>query len=285
MFGPERPATTSPGVRRTGIEALGQQPWGTHVSLFYESTEDLLDVHAKYLGAGLADGEFCIWALPGPLDPNKALKSLRNSIPDFECHLRQNRIELIPGYDWYRKGGDFDARRIIDEWYKKLDQALARGLAGMRASGDAFWCQRGLWQSFCEYEAELDSNLLGRRMIVLCTYSLGAARAADMLDVARKHDISISIRNGQWEFLESAVRVDSTNSVADVLSSPFPGKEYLTDREKLVLMKLIGGFSSKQAARELKISPRTVDFHRANIMRKLGVRNFAELLGIVLRTR
>lgn len=37
-----------------------------------------------------------------------------------------------------------------------------------------------------------------------------------------------------------------------------------------------------KAARNLNISPRTVEFHRKNIMSKLGARNVVDLLGIVL---
>jgi hypothetical protein len=40
-------------------------------------------------------------------------------------------------------------------------------------------------------------------MIVLCTYSLQASRTIDMLDVARAHQCSIALRNGNWEFLET----------------------------------------------------------------------------------
>jgi hypothetical protein len=40
-------------------------------------------------------------------------------------------------------------------------------------------------------------------MIVLCTYSLQASRTVDMLDVARAHQCSIALRNGNWEFLET----------------------------------------------------------------------------------
>jgi DNA-binding CsgD family transcriptional regulator len=44
----------------------------------------------------------------------------------------------------------------------------------------------------------------------------------------------------------------------------------------------VRGGSNKEIAREFSISPRTVEFHRANIMRKLKVRNLAELLAKVL---
>ncbi|WP_051383452.1 LuxR C-terminal-related transcriptional regulator [Bradyrhizobium sp. WSM3983] len=58
--------------------------------------------------------------------------------------------------------------------------------------------------------------------------------------------------------------------------------QQLTPRERVVLRELLEGNSSKRVARKLGISPRTVEFHRANIIRKLGARNTAELIAIVL---
>jgi hypothetical protein len=34
--------------RNTGIEVMGQMPWGTHVCLFYETKQDLLDILIPY---------------------------------------------------------------------------------------------------------------------------------------------------------------------------------------------------------------------------------------------
>jgi DNA-binding CsgD family transcriptional regulator len=69
---------------------------------------------------------------------------------------------------------------------------------------------------------------------------------------------------------------------ADVLSRPFPGHELLTERERAVLAHIVRGASSRKAAALMSISARTVEFHRANIMMKLGARNAAELVRIVL---
>jgi two-component system, LuxR family, response regulator FixJ len=52
----------------------------------------------------------------------------------------------------------------------------------------------------------------------------------------------------------------------------------LTGRERDVLELLVGGHSNKEVARDLKLSPKTVERHRANIMRKLEVGSFAELV-------
>ena len=56
----------------------------------------------------------------------------------------------------------------------------------------------------------------------------------------------------------------------------------LTSREREVLQLIAQGQSNKEAGRELGISPRTVEVHRARVMQKLGARNAAELARIVL---
>ena len=56
----------------------------------------------------------------------------------------------------------------------------------------------------------------------------------------------------------------------------------LTPRERDVLQEITGGASNKEAGRRLGISPRTIEVHRARIMEKLGARNAADLVRIVL---
>lgn len=287
MSAPARTALDVRPLRKTGLAPVGDRPWGTHVCLFYETPQDLYDVHADYFGAGLASGEFCLWALSDPVNREAAIKALRTSVPDLERHLRDGQIEFIPGYRWYLRGAEFDPQRITGGWHAKLDDALTRGFEGMRVSGNAFWFETDLWTTFREYEADLDRSLADFRMIVLCTYALGASRAVDVLDVARTHNFSIARRDGRWEFLETPELAEAKreigrlNGAIDILSKPFPGRRHLTHREQVVLAQVVKGASSKEAARDLNISPRTIEFHRKNIMRKLGARNVIDLLGIV----
>ena len=51
----------------------------------------------------------------------------------------------------------------------------------------------------------------------------------------------------------------------------------LSEREREVLVMLARGDTYQQIAEALFISPKTVDYHRTNLMRKLGLRNRAEL--------
>jgi two-component system, NarL family, nitrate/nitrite response regulator NarL len=61
------------------------------------------------------------------------------------------------------------------------------------------------------------------------------------------------------------------------------GIQGLSDREREVLVRLARGLSSKEIAGELDISTRTVESHRANLMRKLGVKSVALLTQVAIR--
>ena len=60
------------------------------------------------------------------------------------------------------------------------------------------------------------------------------------------------------------------------------GFSQLTPRERQVLQLITNGQSNKEAGRELGISPRTIEVHRARVMEKLGAKNTADLIRIVL---
>jgi two-component system, LuxR family, response regulator FixJ len=108
-----------------------------------------------------------------------------------------------------------------------------------------------------------------------------------------------AIKYGAFDFIEKPF--DATTAVARVraateawsrrgkqangvesLPRTFPGYDQLTSRERDVLGQIAAGSSNKQAGRELGISPRTIEVHRARIMEKLGAKNAADLVRIVL---
>jgi DNA-binding NarL/FixJ family response regulator len=66
--------------------------------------------------------------------------------------------------------------------------------------------------------------------------------------------------------------------LARQLAGPAQQDNQLTSREQQVLQHIAGGQSNKQIARELDLSVRTVETHRLNIKRKLGIEGQAELI-------
>jgi DNA-binding CsgD family transcriptional regulator len=278
----------SPAGRPTGIHFIGDLPWGAHLCVFYETKQDLLDATVSYFRAGLASNEFCVWAVSDPITVEEAMDALRTAIPDIERNVQSGQIELLCGEDWYLEDDRFDLNRVMGGWAEKLQTALANGFEGMRASGNAFWIETEHQESFSNYEAEVDRALADLKMIALCTYSLQTSRAVDFMNVVQTHRCTVARRNGTWEFLETPELkqttrgIDAANGAYDPPAKPFAGQDTLTPRESVALIHIVRGASTKEVARALGISPRTVEFHRANIMRKLGARNIADLVRRVL---
>jgi len=59
----------------------------------------------------------------------------------------------------------------------------------------------------------------------------------------------------------------------------------LTEREIEILRLIVDGFSNKEIGEKLFISHRTVDTHRTNMMKKLGVNNVAGLISFAIRNK
>ena len=95
-------------LRKTGIDAVGDMPWGTHFCLFYETKEDLLDTLISYCKAGLESGEFCLWVVAEPLKVEEATDALKDAVPEFSRYLADASIEIMSARDWYLQGGTFD---------------------------------------------------------------------------------------------------------------------------------------------------------------------------------
>jgi FixJ family two-component response regulator len=123
---------------------------------------------------------------------------------------------------------------------------------------------------------------------------------APILVISGRGDISTAvdaIRSGALDFIEKpfdpaavVTRVrdaigawQNTNREDSIVARDFPGRERLTAREQDVLDRIARGASNKEAGRDLGISPRTIEVHRARIMEKLAAKNAADLMRIVLR--
>ena len=76
--------------------------------------------------------------------------------------------------------------------------------------------------------------------------------------------------------------VDQTGKVRKATRTRY---DLLTDREREVLKLLADGLSSKDIAVRLDLSVKTVDVHKYNLMRKLGIRNRADLVKYAIQRR
>ena len=191
-------------MRKTGIDAVAEMPWGTHFCLFYETKDDLLRTLVPYCRAGLEAREFCLWVVSEPVTVDDARHALSKAVPDLDHHLADHSLEIASARDWYLQGGTFDLRRVIGGWNEKLARALASGYAGVRVTGDTAWLEEKDWKDFCEYEDALNGAVANQHLAVLCTYPLAACGAGEILDVVRTHQFATAKRHGTWDVIETA---------------------------------------------------------------------------------
>src|SRR5882672_10515160 len=183
-------------LRPTGISVIGDVRWGTHFCYFYETKQDLLDTLVPYFKTGLENNDFCLWVVSQPLTVEEARCALGQVVPDLDRHLVEGGLEIHRHDEWYLHNGQSDPQRVLQAWREKLNQALAKGYAGMRASGDGGWIQKDDWMVFNEYEKELDALLADQQRILLCTYPLATTPGNQIFDAARIHQVVVARRQG-----------------------------------------------------------------------------------------
>jgi DNA-binding CsgD family transcriptional regulator len=105
---------------------------------------------------------------------------------------------------------------------------------------------------------------------------------AMMKQIAAKHEEPAQ-SSGRKLGCETQTRLakDGVRAPGVMLSSN-AGQKPLTRREREVLNLISEGYSNKQGALQMCISPRTFESHRAEAMRKLGARNTADLVRTAL---
>ena len=83
------------------------------------------------------------------------------------------------------------------------------------------------------------------------------------------------------EKCQGAARSPQQEKVSTKLSQRYG----LTPRELEILKRITDGYKNHETADHLQISLKTVEHHRANLMRKLGVRNVVDLTKLAIRSQ
>lgn len=201
--------------RRTGIDILGDVPWGTHLCLFYETEQDLIDILVPYFKAGLESNEFCMWITSEPLNEEKARSALRGAIPDFDRYLRIGQMEIISHNPWYLKDGVFNLQEVMKGWIGKIDLVTSAGFSGVRVTGNTSWLETNEWRRFADYERQVDSTIDEFPMLAICSYASNKCSASEIVDVVSNHGSAMIRRNGKWDLVESFGRGQAVEALRE----------------------------------------------------------------------
>jgi len=181
--------------------------------------------------------------------------------------------------------------------------------AGVRDSLEALLSAKAYTPiSYASAEAFLKDADATDEAVILMDYSMAGASGLAAIQNIRENgdlrpvivitahgDIELAVsamRAGANDFIEkpwdrdalffaiekAAGHARSAATLAEGRQKAVEALSSLTPRERDVFDQLITGASNKLVARALDLSPRTVEFYRANVLEKTGARSVAELV-------
>jgi two-component system response regulator FixJ len=135
----------------------------------------------------------------------------------------------------------------------------------------------------------LDLKLPGISGLDLLEQLRGSGVADPVVMISGHGDIPLAlaaVKAGAMDFIEKPFRKEQLLNVVEAAfalvarlqQSHQGGLDALSPRERELLLQFRGGASNKVVAHALGLSVRTVETHRANILRKLGVDNLTQAL-------
>jgi PAS domain S-box-containing protein len=191
-------------LRDSGIEVIGNVPWGTHICQFYHIKQDLVDIIVPYIKAGLRNNEFCVLVTAGSGSARRILKAMKRHIPGFSKYLKKGQIEVLFYDEWYLYDGLFDGKRALDCLVDKLEQSLIKAYKSMRFVVDTYRLKKKDWGKYFDYEQAVDRLALENKLLVLCACCLDKRSGTEMADLVRVHKHNLLKIEGRWKLLEKS---------------------------------------------------------------------------------
>jgi two-component sensor histidine kinase/PAS domain-containing protein len=173
----------------SGLRAIPFLQWGSHLTQFFGSGEELRDLLIPYFKAGLENNEKCLWVTGSAFNAEEARNALKAAVPDLEQRENDRQIEIADGDAWYQAGQKLDPNDLVAGLLRREQDALGAGFIGLRTNGNCAWVSRDQWQDFQQYETLVHSAIRGRRMICLCSYCVDQFHDGGAHDVMARHDL------------------------------------------------------------------------------------------------
>jgi DNA-binding NarL/FixJ family response regulator len=192
------------------------------------------------------------------------------------CPRCATELRLVAADALARVGRRADAAQSLEEWERlqahprPRDKVTSRRVRGLLAERDGPRLLESVLRDAEELDLVIDA-LWTRIDLGTVLAETDRARAKDVLRVAAETASEIGARTEQ-QVAEKRLRALGVRTWRRG-----PSRELLTDRERAVAGLIAAGASNPEIAQELFLSRKTVERHVSNLLKKVGVRNRAEL--------
>jgi DNA-binding NarL/FixJ family response regulator len=192
------------------------------------------------------------------------------------CPRCATEFRLVAADALARVGRRADAAQSLEEWERlqvhprPRDELTRRRVRALLAERDGPRLLESVLRDAEELDLVVDA-LWTRIDLGTVLAETDRARAKDFLTVAAETASEIGARTEQ-QVAEKRLRALGVRTWRRG-----PGSELLTERERAVARLIAAGASNPEIAQELFLSRKTVERHVSNLLKKVGVRNRAEL--------
>jgi len=200
-------------LRKTGIDAIDDISWDTHICLFYKTSEELIDILVPYFRAGLDNNEYCLWITSNTLDKKSAEEVFKKTTSNNSEYLKKEQLEIIPYTEWYFPDGTLDLKKAMSGLAEKLNQALRENYDGLRFATDTSWVEKKDWADFMRYVKGGEDVINDSRLISICSYSLNTCEFIEIADVVSSHQLALIKRGDKWDAVERYERNKMKNTL------------------------------------------------------------------------
>jgi DNA repair protein RadC len=187
--------------RDTGISALGSLPFGSHICVFYGTTQDLVDTLVPYFKAGLENNELCVWITAPLLGKKRAMAAISKEIPDLNRYLLTKQLEFTPYTTAYVKDGVFNMQKALYSLAYRTKQAFVNNYDGIRVAGYVAYLKMKQWQVIIKFEREINKYIASTPALGLCAYPLDKCNASELIDIMSTHQYVVDKHNGSFILL------------------------------------------------------------------------------------
>jgi len=243
--------------------------------LYYNDTE-CYEIAAKFLTHGLNCKSTCVVVsdrrapqeLTSRLEGNGVIRTENGSVKVYEEIIIKNPIKE-----------NKRASAIVSNLRTSLDKVLKKGRGPLRVlmmHSDLFYFlsnKERLWK-----KAFLNKICMEKPLIMMNQYPVNKISSQDLISIMKTHPTVV----------ENNVVYKSPMYLApDTIIKDFDREhdqyKTLSAKEQRVLVLITSGLSNSGIAEELSLSVKTVETHRANIMKKLDIHNLVDLVKFSMR--
>jgi DNA-binding CsgD family transcriptional regulator len=258
----------------TFLKSFGEHEQLCHL---YENESECYEVAANYFIHGIKSGSPCVYVSDRHA-PRELLTRLEGHglLPQGNPRGRAFEELLL----WNRSKEPQRADDIIELIEKGLEKAVRKAKNTVRVlmvlDRDPFFfltSSERLWM-----KAQLNKMCLEMPVTMMVQYNIERISSKELLSIFRTHPTIVE-KNIVFKspiYTEPGLILKEGRDELDRIKS-------LSGKEKKILGLITDGLSNSAIAKELTISIKTVETHRANIMKKLEIHNLVDLVKFSMR--